>query len=872
MSNKEILKRKKNDGRCSDLTFQWLIKNRGIEWDIWRQLAEEWITKQDGGVSNKLDALCLFFDIYLVDTLPFTTDVVSFFDNKNGRYASIDEFKSILLKKTKRSDNRQTTRLLIYTKHFIDWLLDTHFSEKNECGVPLRFYANPFEVIKVQNNANETVYNPLPYRYICNLRKILCPKQRGNFSDWSWAQENAIDSIQGSDWFEVEKNQIDENDKDCVWRNKKITRNGEITNIYQIWSPIISMVLYIKLHLPLRTYQIRMLDSGESDSIRYENGKWIKNTHALALSHHRKGVFRQFKDNASGLESTGLYINTNKTADQNRDEFERGYEIPWQNENVLYWLEKLRNWQEKYNPINKPTDCLTLERRHTGLIKSKANLKALGHICFLFRDARANNAKDRDKPIQEMSIQKCWYKLLQQLENNLLISGDTLSNGKPLRLVHRYRKDHSSAKTKTEFPLHSLRVSLITSYIVDAQLPLPVVSKLLAGHSRLIMTIYYTKLTPTVIKDKMTEAEKLLDSKAQESVKVFLKDAEMRQIECKMAYNDSQAIEAALINRNPLGWENRHHGICLVGGNTVRTNEHHTVAGCWNGGALLKDSTNISRRIYSSVPHGFENCVRCRWFITDARYLPALNAHLNFMSYKAHQAANLAINLEYEIEKIDESKYQAECAGKAFTKHNELQTLQRRYEKQLVEADECTKDWIATFKLIRRIIEIEQKRTENDAASKLIAVGTESDIKVGFIETKSELLHLSLLCDDAEFYPDMLDEVRKTPAIERLTQSLSRLMMSKNYTPHLLMFDQQQQLIAINAMMRQMALQEDPTNKIEGYKKVANHLEFEQYMQNSKLLDIGIKALENNIKQKILKLSTSGLKQKKYLKEQSYEH
>ena len=101
MPNKKILKRKKNDGRCSDLTFQWLIKNRGIEWDIWRQLAEEWITQQEGGVSNKLDALCIFFDIYLVDTLPFTTDVVSFFDNKNGRYASIDEFKSILLKNSR---------------------------------------------------------------------------------------------------------------------------------------------------------------------------------------------------------------------------------------------------------------------------------------------------------------------------------------------------------------------------------------------------------------------------------------------------------------------------------------------------------------------------------------------------------------------------------------------------------------------------------------------------------------------------------------------------------------------------------------------------------------------------------------------------
>src|SRR5690606_16284978 len=159
--------------------------------------------------------------------------------------------------------------------------------------------------------------------------------------------------------------------------------------------------------------------------------------------------------------------------------------------------------------------------------------------------------------------------------------------------------------------------------------------------------------------------------------------------------------------------------------------------------------------------------------------LPALNAHLNFMSYKAHEAANLAVQLESEIEVMDDLKYEAECEGKPFTQYNELQALHRRYEKQLVEADEFTKDWIATFGLIRRIIEIEQDRTESDTTNKLFAVGSVSDIKVGFLETDSELLQLSLLCDDAEFYPDILDDVKKTPTIERRTQSLSRFMMRK---------------------------------------------------------------------------------------------
>lgn len=565
---------------------------------------------------------------------------------------------------------------------------------------------------------------------------------------------------------------------------------------------------------------------------------------------------------ATGTESTGLYISTNKTADQNKDEFKRGYEIPWQHEDVLYWLEKLRNWQEKYNPIYKLVDCSTLKGKHTNQIKSKASLSAMGHSCFLFRDASAKLKDDRTKPIIETPIFTLWYKLLQQLEKNLLVTGETLSDGTKLRLVHDYGLDHPTTKTKTEFPLHSLRVSLITSYIIDAKLPIPVVSKLLAGHSRIIMTVYYTKLTPVVMKDKMTEADRLLDSNSQDNLRLFLKDAEMRQIKCKTAYQNDQAIEVALVNRNPLGWENRHHGLCLAGGNTVRSDECKTVAGCWNGGVLLKDSVHPSSRIYDSVPHGLENCVRCRWFITDARYLPALCAHLNFMSYKAHAAANLAVNLEDEIEVMEELKYKAENESKPFTQHNELQALQRRYEKQLVEADEYTKDWIATFNLIRRLIEIEQGRTETDTTNKLVAVGSESDIKVGFIETNSELLQLALLCEDAEFYPDILDDIKKTPAIQSRTQNLSRFMMCKGYSPQLLMLDQELQLISANAMMRQMALQANPTNKLDGYTQVSNYLELGQFMQDSKLLDAGMEVLKNNINQRILELTPHGLKPK----------
>ena len=137
----------------------------------------------------------------------------------------------------------------------------------------------------------------------------------------------------------------------------------------------------------------------------------------------------------------------------------------------------------------------------------------MGDICFLFRDAAASNNEDKVKPISDAPLFPFWYQLLLTLENSLAAQSNTLDNGERLKLVDEYSEGTpSNAMVSTLFPLHSLRVSLITAYVMDTQLPLPVISKLLAGHTRLLMTIYYTKITPSVMATKMDEAHAQLDS------------------------------------------------------------------------------------------------------------------------------------------------------------------------------------------------------------------------------------------------------------------------------------------------------------------------------------------------------------------------
>ncbi|EGM77962.1 hypothetical protein Rhein_1908 [Rheinheimera sp. A13L] len=863
---------KKQDGRSSDLTFSWMLTTLGVEWQQWQELAAEWMAIQTNGIDEKQQALSRFFESYLFEYASYAVDLPLFFKGYKGHLCSSKELEKVT--RIKVNSSKKIQKCVNYSTSLIDFVIKKAFSEEDDHDNLVPLVQNPLSKISLQDGLTETVRIPLPYRYIQGLRQILCPlpdkielnvigkelKQGEallpayhyrHFKHWMWAQRQP-----GGDWFYVEPELIDKSDPDCVWRTKQVNRNvdGEgmkkIT-LHQIWSPTKAMVIFMKLHLPLRTYQVRMLDCGEADTWRYEQGQWkFNDKHDFVLGSEkrpfRKGVFRRIHDTMTGLSSTGLYINTNKTADQNKDELEQGYVIPWQNEEVLYWLEKLRNWQEKYNPITKPTDCTTLLVKHIGKQKSNKQLENMGEIAFLFRDASAKG-EDRYKPISGNSnLALFWYQLLLELENQLAERGDTLENGDRLKLVTDYPEGAGqSVKVATLFPLHSLRVSLITAYTMDTQLPLPVISKLLAGHTRLLMTIYYNKITPSVMAEKMGEAHDALDAKSKQSVRNFLKDASMEQIQCKMVYHNQDSIESVLVNRNPIGWEERSYGLCLVGGNTVKSDEVSTLGGCWNGGELIRDGNVAHNRIYDSVPHGPENCIRCRWFITEARYLPALNAQFNQLSYKAHQAANLSVEIEGELEALKDEQFFCEEQDGPFIKQNELQALQRRYEKQQVEADEYAKDWVACFELINKIIRVEETRGESDTKDKLIAVGSEKDVihALKFVETDSELLHLSLLCEDAEFYPDLQDELRKTPAIQKRSIQLSRVLIKKGFEPIFMEMDDKQQLIAANAMMRQMAKIADPDDKLEGYRKVANYIEAGAYLEDNNLLRAGMTAI-----------------------------
>jgi hypothetical protein len=160
-----------------------------------------------------------------------------------------------------------------------------------------------------------------------------------------------------------------------------------------------------------------MLDSGEADTWRYVHapggGGFVLKPRP---ARHRQREFDPTSAACSTAARTrrkpGFYINTNKTADINKAENDKGYVIPWANDEVLYWLEKLRNWQERYNPIaTHRRHGLNWKSKHFGRTPPHPEVLAQrGSACFLFRDPTDS---DGDKPLVKSALDvfgtSCWH-------------------------------------------------------------------------------------------------------------------------------------------------------------------------------------------------------------------------------------------------------------------------------------------------------------------------------------------------------------------------------------------------------------------------------------------------------------------------------
>jgi len=806
--------------RDTDTSLGWVERDYP-QLAAWRALAVAWLKGETRGVASKLKALVTFFERYL-DQQGLPLDPAVFL----ARSMILPDFY-----RTACPDSSGGIKYNNYIHAFLHFVLLREFSERADDGrlVVSPAFHNP--VPRMTNSGlprrDESVHSPLPYGYIDELRQMLAAGP--HFRDWQWAQgalgaKIGQPGLSAIDWFEVTEDLIDRKDPDCLWRVRKMANsNYRGGQVLEMWSPVRWVALLVKLILPLRTFQVRMLDSGEADTWRYADGAWVLNPCGLAQGSerrpHQQGVFRRSNPLADGeAVSTMLYINTNKTADIAKSGPEKGYVLPWSaggpvHQDVFYWLEKLRNWQEKYNPVLRRTAWTELDGRH---IQAKSEVQLAGYpdACFLFRLPEARD-HERHLPIRNRGLDNCWFALLDALELRLADRGETHRNGSSI--VFLPRVEERTGDPTTLFPLHSLRVSLITALALEGQVPFPVLQKLV-GHSRLLMTLYYTKPGATHIRDVLLGAAERLEAGKEASIQNFLLDTAHDELLQKAICHSIPSLTAAIPQhpaaRNPVGWMPMHHGLCLVGGNTSEVEDNGSIGGCYNGGPIFTNGSTTANPKYGPVPGGSRNCVRCRWFVTEPHHLPALAAHFNTLAYHFDEARNTCLTREQELQDLKKQKADAEDAGRPFAHLNAYRQAERLWESAMKRFSDLAEDLVACWRLIERCKAALE--TPQGDGTQLVTAGTVGDVQLTFEETESELLQLAGVCDSVEVYPDL----EPGKAVFRRSQLLDSVLYRDNLPPVFMLLSEQEQLLAGNAFMRQLARQMNPANPALGQREV----------------------------------------------------
>lgn len=693
-----------------------------------------------------------------------------YFVEPNNYGSSVKEFltsQHIDIKKCRdyiesQGDGTAVRRTWYELNNYLNDALVRHFTvEDEETGEVVRISgaANPLAAIPVAGGGirpSESVKPALAYQYVQDVRYWVIPEDARTFKDLK--NIHRFDS----DYHPVDKELIDFNDPNCVYR----VSGGK----YFLWFPANWVALYALVSVPSRGRQIMYNDSGEADEfiVEYVDGKpqWIKNTSPMSQKDKQEGFVTH-----SGVGEWGMHNTSNKTALDGA-----GYNVPWIPEQLIYWLTVLRDWQTKYNPITRPKPWVECTRTNLTLKK----LKRKGANCFLFRAFR-----EEEPPVFTPLLTPRLAAALYHIQP------------RGLNLASCDKPDDQSilSRYSSQFTPHSMRVSLVTAFIVDFGMPVEIVMKIV-GHSSIVMNIYYVKINSTKMRHLLAEGEKraLLNQAAE--VQIMVEQNRLDKLAGSLVANSEEAL-AALMSGLTGTQLVRDYGICPYAG-----------ARCEDGGAKLYSGT------YASVPAGYlgmQNCPRCRHLVSGPVFLGGLASLWNEISLRVNlytenhsELDRKLLDLQDKVQKFDYLEAEMEELGTYFDDRErlkleaEIRQLRSNMESAGKKIDMFLCDMQAVTRIINESKVILEKTEAIDSDGESLSGLTllehaQSELKIEFEETS--LYHqLNEVCTNATIYNSASAEF----ATPRRSQMIDRMAMLNDIRPVMCNLSERQQLILGN--------------------------------------------------------------------------
>ncbi|WP_312795985.1 VPA1269 family protein [Tianweitania sp.] len=632
-----------------------------------------------------------------------------------------------------------------------------HFTFDLSQGQVERFRRD-HEIPSGKTGAAEVAARPMPQKFHHDLVRIITEK------DFAWPK-----SLINNNTCRPEH-----------WISWKDPNTGIVENVF---CEVIPRILLLLLNLPLRSIQAIRLDSGEGDLRAFDLKRWRWQTSTSPLAGHwdklhvrnkERGVLREINClGGNGRDTiTGLWINSNKTQDikQAFDETS-GYEIPWELADVIQNLAEMRAWQEKYNPVEGPLAFSDVPAGIFAAVPTERMKKLVPSRFYLFRYPINGGTFGTQAPPPYRAVLKFFLHALDELErrHNDENPDDTIT------LITK--RDVAGAPRKAVFTVHGMRSSTITA-LYNAGAPIAVLSKLLAGHASILMTLKYAKFEPGHVNSTLTEARRKAISSAVRDFPNALANT---------TYNNAASMTAKLSidglsqmfgsYREPTGWALMDLGLCPNGGGL-----------CNIGGPKRRTKIDggIDKSPHSAVPGGPRNCVRCRFFMTGEPYLIALWGHSVEISLRLDTLNRRIKEIEAELESLRVRRRMLNRDKHAVPPDllNRISVLQAQSEAAEDQRGQELGNMHATIVLIEQVREIadrERKNTGQHAGKgKKLAMLVHEE-GVPYVEGRAS--HRFELTDAvvqfSRFYPSMT-----SADIERERNSFLDVILHKNgYTP-----------------------------------------------------------------------------------------
>lgn len=420
--------------------------------------------------------------------------------------------------------------------------------------------------------------------------------------------------------------------KPVAFQQIAVTLRGSDQSIVRVLNPVLPVLILWLSKVPNRNIEARMADSGEADELLPDvcleksidgfdrvRATFRTNAHPLAKRKRRQGAIRLIRE--GDREVVGLYATINKSqAGGHKDGTDRGREIPWEDAQLHMALYRTRLWQEAINPVDR---LLSRDQLKDRRMRPSDGLRGkMAGYAYLFRHLQDKNLSGRLQPVTYSQLHYFFMDVLNEAEARMAerrrqdSSPDAPGSAPQVVLT----LDKMGRAERCAYSLHCMRVTGLNA-LVEAGVPLWIISKFVAGHLSLVMTLYYIHTAPGGVINALAAVRQAMENGA--LGRAAFEASNWTEEECAGRLVCDGPISASNGNQIPGFWWAAADGVCPNGATM-----------CHVGGAVTEGT-----KAYGPVEGGAQNCALCRFFITGPRFIPGQVAWINATLYKARRQA-----------------------------------------------------------------------------------------------------------------------------------------------------------------------------------------------------------------------------------------